>query len=99
VGTTTAQPPPVVVGAPSTSVAAPQQPSDKGTVYLAALTAAGVPTSTSGASEIQIARGVCQELAKGTPRAKLVGDLGATGGLMTEDYAEAMVAAAESHYC
>ncbi|MEO6086230.1 MAG: DUF732 domain-containing protein [Umezawaea sp.] len=85
-----------MVGAPSTPVGAP---SDKGTAYLAALTAAGVPTSTSGASEIQIAQGVCQELAKGTPRAKLVGDLGAMGGLMTEDYAEAMVAAAESHYC
>jgi hypothetical protein len=63
------------------------------------LTAAGVPTSTSGAAEIETARGVCDELAKGTPRVKVVDDLALRGGLMTEEQVDALVTAAETAYC
>ncbi len=58
-----------------------------------------MPTSTSGATEIQIAQGVCTQLAQGMSRQKLVDDIAAIGGLVTEDQADAMVAAAERHYC
>ncbi len=88
-----------MLASPSTTDVVPPRPADKGTAYLAALTAAGVPSSTSGATEIQIAQRVCGELAKGTPRAKLVDDIALLGGLMTEDQADLMVTAAENNYC
>lgn len=93
-----AQQPPVLAP-PSNTAPAPAPPADKGAAYLSALTAGGVPTSTSGATEIQIAQRVCGELAKGTPRTKLVDDIALLGGLVTEDQADLMVTAAEQHYC
>ncbi|WNV84471.1 DUF732 domain-containing protein [Umezawaea sp. Da 62-37] len=77
----------------------PPRPDDKGAAYLDALTSAGVPRSASGATEIQIAQGVCTQLAQGKSRQKLVEDIAAVGGLMTDDQADALVTAAEQHYC
>ncbi|MEV8441889.1 DUF732 domain-containing protein [Actinosynnema sp. NPDC051121] len=84
---------------PTTSVEEAAVPGDKRAEYLAALAAAGVPVSVSGDSEVLIAQGVCNELAGGTVRAKLVDDLARMGGVMTPDRAEAMVAVAEQIYC
>lgn len=67
--------------------------------YLAVLRAADVPLSTTGDPEVLIAVGVCDQLAALTPRASLVHDLATMGGVATQEYAEAMVTAAEAHYC
>jgi hypothetical protein len=85
--------------APTTSVATPTTPGDERAAFLAALSAAGVPVSASGESEILIAQGLCKELASGTPRASLVDDLARMGGVMTPQTAEATVTAAEQTYC
>lgn len=84
---------------PTASGGEAARPADERAEYLAALSAAGVPVSVSGDSEVLIAQGVCNELAGGTARAKLVDDLARMGGVMTPDRAEAMVAAAEQTYC
>lgn len=84
---------------PATSGEEAAPTSDKRAAYLAALSAAGVPVSVSGDSEVLIAQGVCSELADGAARTKLVGDLAGMGGVMTLDRAEAVVAAAEQTYC
>lgn len=85
--------------APITTVPSVAPVGDKRGGYLAALKSAGVPTSTTGDSEVLIAQGVRNELGKGTSRAKLVGDLARMGGVMNDAYAEAMVSAAEQTYC
>ncbi|XVV07858.1 DUF732 domain-containing protein [Actinosynnema sp. CA-248983] len=84
---------------PTTSSEEAAAPGDKRAAYLAALSAAGVPVSVRGDSEVLIAQGVCSELAGGASRAKLVGDLAGMGGVMTPDRAEVVVAAAEQTYC
>jgi len=58
-----------------------------------------VPTSTSGAAEIETARNACAALAAGTPRVKVVDDIALRGGLMTEEQVDALVTAAETTYC
>ncbi|WP_170176381.1 DUF732 domain-containing protein [Lentzea flaviverrucosa] len=83
----------------STSDGEAARPIDKRAEYLAALSAEGVPVSVSGDSEVLIAQGICNELASGAARAKLVDDLARMGGVMTPGRAEAMLAAAEQTYC
>lgn len=85
--------------APMTAAPSVAPATDKREAYLAALKSAGVPISTTGDSEVLIAQGVCNELGKGTSRAKLVDDLARMGGVMNETYAEATLSAAEQIYC
>lgn len=93
-------PPSVVTSAP---VVVPPPAGNTGkskeVLFLEALTAAGVPSSTTGETEVQLARGVCSALAAGTPRVKVVDDIALRGGLMTEEQVDAMVTAAEQVYC
>ncbi|MCS7481028.1 DUF732 domain-containing protein [Umezawaea endophytica] len=85
---------PVVVPPPAANTG-----KDKGVLFLEALTGAGVPTSTTGAAELQLAQGVCSSLASGTPRVKVVDDIALRGGLMTDEQVDALVTAAETIYC
>lgn len=71
----------------------------KALAYLAALRAAGVPTSDSGESETEAAAVICQQLAKGTAAADLVTALPTVLPTVNGRQAKSMVAVAQKTYC
>jgi hypothetical protein len=83
--------------APSDAPVDPASP--KAVAYLAALRAAGVPTSDSGESEVQAGAVICQQLAKGTDAAELVQALPAVLPSVNSRQAKSMVTLAQQKYC
>jgi len=66
--------------------------------YLAALRAANVPTSVSGSAEVQIAQGICKQLAGTASAAGLARDIASSMGWTTEQ-ATIIVETAQRFYC